>query len=243
MLIIILFHDSGYRCLKHFYQKKIYKDMRHIFPKIVSYNRFVELEKEVVIPLTPFIKKVLCGKYTSIFFIDSTPLRICKNQKTHIHKTFKGITQSGKCPMGWFSGFMLHLIYNEHGELLNFVIIPGNVDYRKHLEYKAFMEFIHGKLVGDKEYISNNLFERLFVDGIQLITKLKSNIKGALMSFSSKHFSRYGPLSNLSMANSRIWRRSNILLFLALRISMLRERLTHSWICSEVVELTYYYYK
>ena len=213
MLIIILFHDSGYRCLKHFYQKKIYKDMRHIFPKIVSYNRFVELEKEVVIPLTPFIKKVLCGKYTSIFFIDSTPLRICKNQKTHIHKTFKGITQSGKCPMGWFSGFMLHLIYNEHGELLNFMIIPGNVDYGKHLEYKAFMEFIHGKLVGDKEYISNNLFERLFVDGIQLITKLKSNIKGALMSFSSKHFSRYGPLSNLSMANSRIWRRSNILLF------------------------------
>ena len=30
------------------------------------------------------------------------------------------------------------------------------------------------------------LFERLFVDGIQLITKLKSNMKGALMSVSDK---------------------------------------------------------
>ena len=29
-------------------------------------------------------------------------------------------------------------------------------------------------------------FERLFVDGIQLITKLKSNMKGALMSVSDK---------------------------------------------------------
>ena len=48
------------------------------------------------------------------------------------------------------------------------------------------MEFIHGKLVGDKGYIGKRLFERLFVDGIQLITKLKSNMKGALMSVSDK---------------------------------------------------------
>ena len=42
------------------------------------------------------------------------------------------------------------------------------------------------KLVADKGYISKNLFQRLFVDGIQLITKLKSNMKGALMSVSDK---------------------------------------------------------
>ena len=33
--------------------------MRHLFPKVVSYNRFVELEKEVAIPLALFIKKAL----------------------------------------------------------------------------------------------------------------------------------------------------------------------------------------
>ena len=48
MLIMILFHDSGYRCLKHFYQEKICIYMRHLFPKVVSYNRFVKLEKEVL---------------------------------------------------------------------------------------------------------------------------------------------------------------------------------------------------
>ena len=211
MVIMILFHDSGYRCLKHFYIEKVCRHMRHLFPKVVSYNRwssesrsqtcldyaesrqrktivnrFVELEKEVAIPLALFIKKVLLGKCTGISFVDSTPLRVCRNQRIHIHKVFKGIAQRGKCSMGWFFSFKLHLICNERGELLNFMIPPGDVDDRKPLEYKAFVEFIYGKLVGDKGYISKNLFQRLFVDGIQLITKLKNNMKGTLMSVSDK---------------------------------------------------------
>ena len=186
MLIMILFHDSGYRCLKHFYLEKVCRHLGHLFPKVVSYNRFVELEREVAVPLALFIKKVLLGKCTGISFVDSTPLRVCRNQRIHIHKVFKGIAQRGKCSMGWFFGFKLHLICNEKGELLNFMITPGDVDDRKPLEYKSFVEFIYGKLVGDKGYISKTLFQRLFVNGIQLITKLKNNMKGALMSVPDK---------------------------------------------------------
>ena len=83
-------------------------------------------------------------------FVDSTPLRVCKNQRIHIHKVFKGIAQRGKCSMGWFFGFKLHLICNEKGELLNFMITPGDIDDRKPLEYKAFIDFIYGKLFGDQ---------------------------------------------------------------------------------------------
>ena len=158
MLIIILFHDSGYRCFKHFYLDNVCKHLRHLFPKVVSYNRFV----------------------------DSTPIRVCRNQRIHIHRTFKGIAQRGKCSMGWFFGFKLHLICNEKGELLNFMITPGDIDDREPLKYNAFVEFLYGKLVGDKGYIGKELFQRLFVNGIQLITKLKSNMKGALMSVSDK---------------------------------------------------------
>lgn len=43
--------------------------------------------------------------------------------------------------MGWFFGFKLHLICNEKGELLNFMITPGDVDDRKPLEYKSFCGF------------------------------------------------------------------------------------------------------
>lgn len=46
MLIMILFYDSDYRCLKHYYQEKVCKHMRHLFPSTVSYNRFVELKKK-----------------------------------------------------------------------------------------------------------------------------------------------------------------------------------------------------
>ena len=186
MIIMILFHASGYRCLKHYYLRYVSVNLRHLFPKLVSYNRFVELEKNVALPLAIFIKKVLLGKCTGISIVDSTPLRVCRNQRIQMHRVFKGIAARGKCSMGWFFGFKLHLICNEKGELLNFMFTPGDIDDRRPLEYKPFIRFIYGKLVGDKGYISQNLFERLFVDGIQLITKLKSNMKGALMPVSDR---------------------------------------------------------
>ena len=186
MIIMILFHASGYRCLKHYYLRYVSVNLRHLFPELVSYNRFVELEKNVALPLAIFIKKLLLGECTGISIVDSTPLRVCRNQRIQMHRVFKGIAARGKCSMGWFFGFKLHLICNEKGELLNFIFTPGDIDDRRPLEYKPFIRFIYGKLVGDKGYISQNLFERLFVDGIQLITKLKSNMKGALMSVSDR---------------------------------------------------------
>ena len=78
----------------------------------------------------------------------------------------------------------------EKGELLKFMITPGDVDDRKPLDHKAFVEFLYGKLVGAKGYIGKELFQRLFVDGIQLITKLKSNMKGAIMSMSDRLLTR-----------------------------------------------------
>ena len=210
ILIMILFHDSGYRCLKHFYVEKVCRHMRHLFPTVVSYSRFVELEKEVAIPFVLFIKEVLLGNCTGISFVNSIPLQVCKNLRIRIHKTFKGIAQRGKCSMGWFFGFKLHLICNERGELLNFMITPGDVDDCKPLEYKPFVEFLYGKLVGDKGYISKNIFERLFVDGIQLITKLKSNMRGALISLSYRLLLRERTIMNPSMTSSRTLRMWNI---------------------------------
>ena len=119
MVVIILFHSSGFRCLKHFYKEYVCVHLRHLFPKVVSYNRFVELQKTVAIPLAIFIKKVLLGKCTGISFVDSTPLRVCRNQRILIHKTFKGIAQRGKCSMGWLFGFKLHLICNEKRRIDN----------------------------------------------------------------------------------------------------------------------------
>ena len=40
---------------------------------------------------------------------------------------------------------------------------------------------IFGKLFGDKGYISQELFKLLFGDGIQLVTRIKRNMKNKLM--------------------------------------------------------------
>ena len=186
MTMLIMFHMGGFRCLKHFYVNYICKHCSHLFPRTVSYNRFVELEKKVAVPLLVFVKEVLLGKCTGVNFVDSTPLRVCRNQRIHCHKVFKGIAMRGQCSMGWFFRFKLHLIINKKGEILNFMIMPENVDDRVPLKYENFVREIYGKLVGDKGYISQELFNELFVNGIQLVTKIKNNMKNSLMSMADK---------------------------------------------------------
>ena len=70
IVILIHFHSGGFRCFKHYYLHYICKHCTNLFPKTVSYNRFVELEKEVLLQLTAFIKQVLLGECTGISFLD-----------------------------------------------------------------------------------------------------------------------------------------------------------------------------
>ena len=53
--------------------------------------------------------------------------------------------------------------------------MPGNVDDREPLKDKRFTERLFGKLFADRGYISQNLFEMLFVDNIHLVTKIMKN--------------------------------------------------------------------
>ena len=55
MTILIIFHSNGFRCLKHFYKEYVCVHLRHLFPDVVSYNRFVELQKSILLHLAVFI--------------------------------------------------------------------------------------------------------------------------------------------------------------------------------------------
>ena len=79
MVILILFHSGDFRCFKHYYKEYVCKHLTHLFPKRVSYNRFVELEKEVLLQLTIFIKEVLLGTCTGISFVVTRLLRVSPN--------------------------------------------------------------------------------------------------------------------------------------------------------------------
>jgi transposase len=178
MTILVLFHASNYRTFKHFYLDHVSVHRRGEFPGLVSYSRFIELVPNALVALICFLHTRM-GDCTGINFIDSTPLRVCHNLRISSHRVMAGLAQRGKSSTGWFFGFKLHLVVNEVGQLLNVCITPGNVDDRQPAD--ALTRELWGKLFGDRGYISQPLFERLFQRGLQLVTRLKSNMKNRLM--------------------------------------------------------------
>jgi hypothetical protein len=181
MTIMVLFHYKQFRNLKHFYLYYVRVHMEGEFPRTVSYNRFVELQQKVVLPMAIFLKTCCLGRCTGISFIDSTPLRACHIKRERQHRTFKGMATKGQCSIGWFFGFKLHFIINDRGEVLDFMLTQGNVDDREPLRNLDFHKRIFGKIYGDKGYIGKDLFEQLFVDGVHLVTKIRKNMKNCLM--------------------------------------------------------------
>ena len=180
MTILILFHSSSFRNLKHFYLF-VRAHMQKDFPHTASYNRFVKLQRKVCIHLAIFLETKSLGQCTGISVIDSTPIRSCHIKRKRQHKTFNEFDRKVKSTLGWFYGFKLHLIINDKGGLLDFLLTPGNVDDRAPLKYMSFHKRIFGKLFGDRGYISKDLFEQLFIDGVHLVTRLKKGMKNALM--------------------------------------------------------------
>jgi hypothetical protein len=185
MTILINFHQSHYRHFKAYYCEYVLPHLCQEFPGLVSYSRFVEFIPSTLLPLCAYLRLACFGNCTGISFIDSTSLDVCLNQRISSHKVFAGLAQRGKTSTGWFFGFKLHLVFNDRGEILNVTLTPGNVDDRKPVP--DLVKKLFGKLFGDKGYLSHPLFEELYrTFGIQLITKLKSNMKNRLMPLSDK---------------------------------------------------------
>jgi Transposase DDE domain len=184
--IMTLFHLGGFRNFKHFYEYYVKVYLTSEFPNTVSYNRFTELMQSAILPMSLMLKTCCLGESTGISFVDSTPIRVCKNKRIKRNKVFKGIAEVGKSTMGYFYGFKLHLIVNDKGEILNFVITQANVDDREPLKNERFVKKITGKLYGDKGYISKEITNMLFIDGLHLITTIRNNMKNCLMELKDK---------------------------------------------------------
>ena len=181
--ILMLFHFGSFRNFKHFYLHYICVHLKKEFPKALSYNRFVQIEHRVFMPMMFFLNTVCFGKCTGITFIDSTKIAVCNNKRIYRNKVFQDIAKRGKSTMGWFYGFKLHLICNDKGELLSFCLTTGNIDDRDPKTLQFLTKKLFGKLFADKGYISQSLFETLFSEGVNLVTGIKSNMKNRLMPF------------------------------------------------------------
>lgn len=177
MTIMVLFHLSKMRTFKDFYLCQ-HVLLQKYFPSIVSYSRFVSLMPRFVFPLFCYLFSLL-QQPTGISFIDSTILTVCHIRRASSHKTFKGIASKSKTSTGWFFGLKLHLVINECGELQAFQLTKGSTHDLTPVE--SLVKKLFGYLFGDKAYLSEKIFRKLYERGIKLITKIRSNMKNKLM--------------------------------------------------------------
>ena len=92
MVILILFHSGGFRCFKHYYMEYVCKHLKGLFSQNACLITVLwNWKRACYFPLTIFIKNVLLGTCTGISLVDSTSLRVCRNQRILIHKTFGGL--------------------------------------------------------------------------------------------------------------------------------------------------------
>ena len=184
MTLLIAFHQSNYRTLKHFYLKHVCVYWGDEFPHLVSYSRFVQLQSEVLTLLVSYLSTTL-GDCSGVSFVDSTRRpRVCDNRRISSHRVFADVAECSKTSMGWFYGFKLHLAINEKGEVLDVALTPGNIDDRKPL--RKFAERLHGSLYADRGYISKDLREELREQGVNLVYKVRKNMQPLDLSVSDE---------------------------------------------------------
>lgn len=178
MTIFIYFHICHYRDFKTYYVGYVMTYLRKEFPGLLSYSRMVTLLKSILVPLCVFVQ-TFAGEKTGIYFIDSMIMEVCHIKRVSQHRVFQELAKKSESTIGWYFGFKLHLVINDKGEIMAFKLTAANVDDRKPVP-----DLVHdliGKLFGDKGYLSQTLFEQLFENGLQLITRIKRNMKNKLM--------------------------------------------------------------
>ena len=182
MTIILFFSLSPYKDFKNYYLAHFHGERKNLF-NLPTYSRIVRLWPQIMLPLTILLHS-LTGDHTGTYFIDATKLQICHNKRTSSNKVFAQKAKMGKSSYGWFMGFKLHLIINNHGQVMAIKITQGNKSDLSVAE--KLSKDLLGKLYGDKGYISKKLFNDLYNRGLKIITGIRKDMKNHLLETEEK---------------------------------------------------------
>jgi hypothetical protein len=178
LTILIYYHFSHFDCIKHYYVVKVQRELRKYFPKLPSYNRFVERIKEIPI-LTALYLQYKQAQFHGTGYIDSTPLEVCTKKRVRSHRVFKLEAKLGKSSKGWFFGLKLHVICDFMGNIIKCKITSGNENDLK--IGTQMLQGLQGKIYADKGYIGKKEFLLLLEQGLFLITGIRKNMKNRLL--------------------------------------------------------------
>lgn len=186
LTILIFYHHSGFKCFEYYYRRMVLGGLSSYFPRAVSYKRFLNLIPRSFNHLYVLASiRCLMAQRTGIYFTDSKKLPVCHNRRIHSHQVFKGQAQRGKSSTGWFFGFKLHLVINNLGQVVQFLITPANMADNNKAVLSHQFEGLKGCCFGDKGYLTK-LFEHFYDQGLKIVTRLRHNMKNQLMGLSEK---------------------------------------------------------
>lgn len=170
--ISVLFHGSDYRTFKHFYLQYVCQNLKAFFPNLVSYCHFVKLKNASSLFMKVFLE-IHAGDPKGIYYIDSTPLPVCKMERKYRHRVFKSIAKTKKSTFGFFHGLKLHLLVKPDGELMAHAVTSGNKDDRA--LFQQLTKNVSGKVFADRGYLSEDLFWQSLHRDLKIITRKRCN--------------------------------------------------------------------
>lgn len=175
--ISVGYHYSGYKCFEYYYRQVILGSHQDYFPDAPSYERFLDYLPRVTHLLYLWLFYTTCrAQRTGLYFIDSKKLEVCHIKREHSHRVFQGLAAKGKTSTGYFFGLKLHIVINNVGEIVCFLITPGNVADNNHKVLQHLLKDLQGVCVGDKGYLTT-LFEWFYDNGLEIVKRPRKNMR------------------------------------------------------------------
>jgi len=167
----------GNKDIKH-YHRYLLSHFPNELGEIPSYGNFNGLMNRTL-PYVVFLLQWLmyCNRSdeSGLYFLDSSPLKVCENKRIFDHKVSDGLAKRGKTSMGWFFGFKLHAVCDSLGRLVSLLITPGNTDDRRFA--LKLLKDLKGLCIADAGYVSKNLMKTLYDQGLLLLTDVRNSMK------------------------------------------------------------------
>jgi hypothetical protein len=178
LTLLVYFPWSHDRTFTHYYTEYVMAHLPPYFPQLVGSQRLVERLPRALVPLGCSLSP-RTGRCTGIAVMDSTPLAVCDKPRLATPKGFAGLARRGKTSRGWVCGFTLHRLVHDAGALLAWRLTPGQVNDRQ--PGKRLTAGLGGERWGDRGSLSQALPDVLLRQGLELLTKIRKNMKHRLM--------------------------------------------------------------
>ena len=168
---------TGVKDIKHYHRKLLssYSQELGRIPNYGNFNTLMNQATPYVIFLLEWIMYCNRSQETGLYFLDSSPLKVCENKRIFDHRVCEGLAKRGKSSMGWFFGFKLHAVCDSLGRLVSLLITPGNTDDRK-FAFKL-LKGLKGLCIADAGYVSRKLMHELYEQGLLLLTDVRNSMK------------------------------------------------------------------